>query len=131
MFGKVVKIGKTDPKYGTWIDVQTPNGKFSCSAGPKIDISSLTIGSEADFQVESKPKANGEGSYSKLTSFSFAGSAPISAITTPVTKDGISEPMLRFISNVVGTAITSGAINSPTDIKIWALAARDAFKTEA
>ncbi len=49
-----------------------------------------------------------------------AQSVPVSA--------GVDEASLRFISNVVGSAITAKTIESPTDIKAWTLAAQEALK---
>lgn len=41
--------------------------------------------------------------------------------------DGITEPGLRFISNIVGQAITAGKVITPNDIRIWTLASREAL----
>lgn len=41
----------------------------------------------------------------------------------------VDEASLRFISNVVGSAITAGAIKDPKDVSPWSLAALKALKT--
>lgn len=42
--------------------------------------------------------------------------------------DGIPEPALRFVSNVVGSAITAGTIKDPLQIASWADAAYMTFR---
>lgn len=48
--------------------------------------------------------------------------APVAAL------EGLSEAELRFISNVVGSAITSGACKAPSDIGQWFRSAKAAVK---
>lgn len=124
MQATVIKINKSDK--GTWMDVQGMDGKISMLVPKEMNISALQEGSKADFVFENKTSAAGKR-YSMLRSFAFEGGAPQGAASTPVTKNGLSEPELRFISNVVGNAVTQKFIMSPTDIKFWVGEALDAL----
>lgn len=127
MFGKVLSIKPTSDGKGSWLEISEENGKSSCLAN--INISALKVGSEADFNVIRKVSKAGKPYYT-LESFRFDGAQPIGAVNTPVSaKTGLSEAELRFVSNVVGQAILAKTIDAASDIKLWALAARDALRS--
>jgi hypothetical protein len=48
------------------------------------------------------------------------GQKPPAAVNAPVWDDS----GMRFISNVVGSALAAGKLESPTDVRVWTLAAR-------
>ena len=52
--------------------------------------------------------------------------SPLGASTGPGV--GLSEPELRFVSNVVGSAITAKTLTDPMEVSVWAKAAAAAVK---
>ena len=60
------------------------------------------------------------------TSSRPAAAAPYSR--TPDVSASLSEPELRFISNVVGQAILAKTITDPMEVSVWAKAAKQTLK---
>lgn len=56
-----------------------------------------------------------------------AGQKPAAAVQSPAWDDS----GMRFISNIVGSAIAGGKLESPTDVKAWTLAAQEALQALA
>ena len=112
---------------GMSLQLITENGTISALAFKELNLYGLKVGSKADFILETKTSAKGNR-WSQLKSYSFETSQPIGSVNTPVSKNGLSEPELRFVSNCVGNAITSKSIQSPSDIALWAKHALLALK---
>jgi hypothetical protein len=97
---------------GTWYFVQSNNGM---NVGSAIEFDPDT------FEISGK-------TFNKIKAWGPA--ARSSANNPPVSQQagGLPEPQLRFISNVVGSAIASGAIKAPEHIAGWFEAAKDALE---
>lgn len=131
MFGKVQEVGTTQkggPKIkisGVWV-----------YAAPQLDVSGLVVGREVEYWTKTFGKDNNLLGLEAWLPFQAgpqtavatsgaplhpAPSAPREPIGTP---SELTEAELRFVSNVVGSAIMSGAIKEPTAIASWFLMAR-------
>lgn len=110
---KFVNPPKEGKKYGNI------KGQDDTAYWFKRDAFSFEKGKTYDLSL--KTEKWGENSVQVITAV-----APVGA-TAPGNggeHDGLTEPELRFISNVVGTAIESKTITSPEEISLWAKAAR-------
>ena len=101
---------------------------YGSSADSNIDQAK---GKAIDFTFKSDPKF---GDW--IESWAYAQSAPQAAAQTAqravnasvAPSTGVTEPELRFISNVVGQAIAAKTIIDPFDIAVWVKAAAAAVK---
>lgn len=93
--------------------------------GAKKD-SGITAGMEIDAIIE-------DGNYGPwIAKYKVTTAAPAQApATAPVNggdHHGLTGDELRFVSNIVGTAIQAGKLTDPAEISAWAKAARMTLK---
>lgn len=87
------------------------------------------VGKRIDFTYKSDPKFGDQ-----ITKWGYAGgngngaTAPVGAPQAPASNGPLTEPELRFCSNVVGQAILAKTLTDPEMIGLWAKAARQALK---
>lgn len=74
-------------------------------------------------KIRPAPVANGPGPVSGAVGAIVSRQSAVIPVSAPV-----DEASLRFISNVVGSAIAAKTLDSPTDIRAWTLAAREALQ---
>lgn len=103
---------KLDTMLGKVIDFQWDDGKF----GP-------WIGNWGPAQNPSLAAAMGPGQAPTIAS--MGGTQPRPANTST---GALTEPELRFVSNVIGSAIAAKTIVSPLEISVWAKAAAATVK---
>ena len=102
----------------------------------KCDISELVVGDLISFEghaFSDDGKLWGLDKWGKLpkpngTTFQESANRAMPRPTTPT--GSLDEPVLRFISNCVGSAITAGTIKDPADIERWVSAARNAITAQ-
>ncbi len=88
----------------------------------RCDISSIQPGQKIDFASSTFGEG---GKFSGLDSWALV---PSSTAQPSATLSGyMDESELRFVSNVVGSAITGGACKEPTQVLSWAKAAQGAL----
>jgi hypothetical protein len=112
-------------------------GKTS-TGGPKLKIEGKWVfpdrkcnldGLEPPLYVEYETRAGGDdGKLIILNRIRPAPPPPGQEPPKPVKTAGWDDSALRFISNVVGSAITGGKCESPTDVRVWTLAAQEALQ---
>ena len=125
MKGKVENISKSKSQK-TW-RVKVDGGYYGANFDSNLDTA---VGKIIDFTYE-------DGEFGKwIKSWAYAGNpTPIQSQpdasypkTLSEASGTLSDPELRFISNVVGQAIASKTLNDPIQIAQWAKAARQVLK---
>jgi hypothetical protein len=102
----------------------------------KCDISELAVGDLISFEghaFSEDGKLWGLDKWGKLPKpTQFAGNGTQGGPgTRPTTPSGsLDEPVLRFISNCVGNAISAGMCTAPDQIEKWVSAARNAITAQ-
>lgn len=107
------------------------NGKPQLKIGGKYIFVGRcnTDGIDKGSYVEYETNTFGDGGkLTGLLSIRLAKSSNGSASPGPTPAGGFDGDELRFISNVVGSAIMAKSVGSPTEVKGWALAAREALE---
>lgn len=135
MFGTVQEMNPS--KSGKSMKLKI-NGKW-LTAGGRVNLDGVSAGGYVEYEEGSFPGSDGtmiacinrirpaqagaaiaqQGS-SQPPCGVINGGAPQSA--------AVDEASLRFISNVVGSAIAAKTIENPTDVRAWTLAAREALQ---
>jgi hypothetical protein len=120
VIGIIQEIGKTSK--------QTPKIKVNGGwvyAG-KLSIDGMIVGRTIEYFTSDFQVAPGK-TIQMIESWAPAKDAPLTP-QAPLPPRGMDEAHLRFCSNVVGSAISSGAIKAPADIGAWFCAAKGVVK---
>lgn len=88
----------------------------------KCNIDGMAVGDQIDFESN---LFGDRGTLKGLQKWKKAGPAPVKANGNAGAVSDDAE--MRFISNVVGSAIAAGAIKSPKEITAWYWGAKDAM----
>lgn len=128
---------------GVSIQFTTDGGDFWAYPDKGVNTMSITTGQVLQIEWFKKPSKDGTKNYTILKSFkpvAPSGGASFTTQTAPVSPapvytkpaqqtglNGVSEPGLRFISNVVGLAVQAGTIKDSAALKVWTLAAKEAL----
>lgn len=120
--GQVTEIGKTQKgkmKFkigGQWYyEGRALSGSYP-NPGQSVEVRYTLFGDKGDLRSLEvwRPVSN--------------GSAPVASVQSAT---GLDEASLRFISNVVGSAITAGAIKDPGQVNSWFQSAKAALSGKA
>lgn len=96
----------------------------------RCNVSSVQVGHKLDFTWS---PFGDKGQFKGMDAWGFANETNAKGGQTrdvPIPKPDpnyLDEPSLRFISNVVGSAITAQTLKDPTEVTKWALAAKSAL----
>lgn len=119
MQGKVENISKS--KSGKTWRVKIGGQFYGANFDSNLDSA---VGKVIDFTYE-----DGEfGKWVKSWGYVGSGSSSPPPVPTPEATSTLNEAELRFISNVVGSAIDAKTLTDPLAISVWAKAARQTLK---
>lgn len=100
----------------------------------RCDISTVKPGNVLDFTFSEFGEPRNGKRMRGLDNWAFTSQASIphaaevqAKLGEPAPSNYIDEAELRFISNVVGSAISAGTLKEPQDVTKWAIAARGAL----
>lgn len=123
--GKVESVNPT--KSGKALRVKIAGNYYNAFLDSGID---KVVGQTIDFQVTpDKGYGPGVGQWGPAQGPATPAISSPSAPQAPTGASGpLTEPELRFVSNVVGSAITAKTLTDPMEIGVWAKAAARAVK---
>lgn len=97
-------------------------------ANYKVNLDGVSKGIHVEYEESSFRGNDGKDVMTVARIRPAQGSVPKNGAIVPQSAS-VDEASLRFISNVVGSALTAGIIKAPTEVGPWAIAALRALKS--